>query len=202
MKPRIRTSKLYPFVFNLFYFIKATYYHGSDPTQFFWISFLFFQSFGKNEQLCGWSLNTTPSSHAEPPQPKRAAKKQRGLRTTDKPSTKHGKWQNPNVGMCNNKSQIDFEYTFQHHTDTSQYMSVYRRTKLAKIYDMFSDDIEEMLNQRQPEICADLAPAAPVGNNSRRITGGGSSIYISSPVEQEEYPMTYRVENRRRNKDR
>lgn len=88
-------------------------------------------------------------------------------------------------------------------------MSAYRTTKLAKVHDVFASDIQEMLNQRQLEICAELAPpTAPppqpsVGDKSRRaIAGGGVGVYIQSPVEQEEYPMTYRIDNKRRTKER
>jgi len=164
------------------------------------------ESFGKNEQLSGWVPDLRPSTQVEQSQHKRPVKKQRGLRTTSKSSTtKLGKWQ-----QNQQQSQIEFQYTFQHHTDTSQYISAYRTTKLAKVHDVFASDIQEMLNQRQLEICAELAPPTappsqpPVGGcKSRRvIAGGGVGVYIQSPVEQEEYPMTYRIDNKRRTKER
>lgn len=181
---------------------------------FLYFCFNYF-SFGKNEQLCGWIPDIRPSTHVEQSQHKRPVKKQRGSRTSHNnnnnnnrnSSTKLAKWQ-----QNQQQSQIEFEYTFQHHTDTSQYISAYRTTKLAKIHDTFASDIQEMLNQRQLEICAELAPATatttttaapPIGDNSRKvIVGGGVGVYIQSPVEEEEYPMTYRIENKRRTKER
>ena len=169
-------------------------------------------SFGKHEQLCGWSHSTTPSYDSPLPSKRVATKKQRSSKTATqnnnsnnnnsratKSSTKPNgsRWQlHQNIAA----NQIDFEYTFQHCTDTSQYISSYRKSKLAKIHDAFSDEIQEMLNQRQSEICADLA--APVDHNTRRVCAGGSSVYIPTPVEPEEYPMSYRVDSQQKQKDR
>ena len=86
----------------------------------------------------------------------------------------------------------EFECPFQHHTDTSKYMDNYRRTKINKIHEAFSDDIRELLSQDQPE-----------AYHHETVPGSTRSmnVYIPSPVGKEEYPLTYRLEDLKNNNE-
>jgi len=154
---------------------------------------------GKYEELCGW--NTSPDNKREQHQQSTINKRNLTKKTSSRSSSKTAassfsntkpKYRSTKWLQQHGVSQIEFEFSFQHHTDTSEYISTYRRSKMAKIHDLYSDEIRELLNQRQAEVCI----SEPVTvNNTRTIPG--SHVYIKTPVEPDEYPIRYRIEDKR-----
>ena len=88
---------------------------------------------------------------------------------------------------------LDVQCPFQHHTDTSKYMSEYRVTKMKKVHEVYSDEIKDAFT---PDIHVHEPILASIADNYPSMDS--HNFYIRSPIDREEFNFNYRLEGRER----